>query len=150
MSIEETTSYILTYLVWRDSGIEPREIDKVAYNECVYVYHIHGFIFHFAFTYLLNIEITTFNPWSGFFTYGRSKCRQIVNCLDYHTVLLVVKWGEFVFYAIRQPYHVIQCIWRTVYTARRNKLFLGGNQQPYVINWQLPLMGFEPEPQQIT
>jgi len=27
----------------------------------------------------------------------------------------------------------------------RNKLFLGVNQQPSLINWQLPLMGFEPQ-----
>ena len=32
---------------------------------------------------------------------------------------------------------------------RRNELFLGVNQQPYVSNWQLPPKVFEPEPQRI-
>ena len=48
--------------------------------------------------------------------------------------------GELVFYAIFQPLLVSFHSWR-------NTLILGVNQQPSVRSWQLPHMGFEPEPQ---
>ena len=51
-------------------------------------------------------------------------------------------WGEFVLYAIFQPYLLYMAV---SFHSWRNKLFLGVNQQPSVSNWQLPLMGFEPQ-----
>ena len=50
-----------------------------------------------------------------------------------------VNWCFTPFFNIIWLYMVVS------FHSWRNKLFLGVNQQPSISNWQLPLMGFEPQ-----
>ena len=74
--------------------------------------------------------------------YGNILVRVISHLfLDDGLLLLYTRWGE-VNWSLR---HFSTFFWLYMAVSWRNKLFLGVNQQPSVSNWQLPLMGFEPQ-----
>ena len=63
---------------------------------------------------------------------------------------LTLMWGHIIFCEVKvrwiTPFSTIFGYFMAVsFYSWRNKLFLGMNQQPSVSNWQLPLMGFEPQ-----
>ena len=61
-------------------------------------------------------------------------------------LVLEVRWGEvMVNWCFTSFFNHVWLYMAVGFHSWRNKLFPGVNQQPSVGNWQLPLMGFEPQ-----